>query len=85
MMNWHRLQLTCTACHSTIELREFHYALNGQIKVVSYCYQCEREVPYVVDSQTLRQWANEKDNPFPSDKDKIFLKELLVSWDKASE
>ena len=84
-MQWYIQNVLCYECKKPANLRQFQFNGKGEIKLIGWCTTCGRESVFITESAKLHEWAHHKDNPFPSDKDKIFLKELLVSWDKASE
>lgn len=62
-------------------MRSFQFRGDGSIKLVGWCQSCRVERCLIVDAESLIIWAKHHDNPFPTEKDKEFLHELLVSWD----
>jgi hypothetical protein len=80
-MNWYQQNVICFECKTVCNMRSFQFRGDGSIKLVGWCQSCRVERCLIVDAESLVIWAKHHDNPFPTEEDKKFLHELLVSWE----
>lgn len=85
MNNWYIQKVLCFSCNAPCKLRQFQFCGNGTIKLIGWCDACGRESTFQTEAESLVIWAKHHDNPFPTECDKKWLHELLISWESPKQ
>ena len=78
------LTITCPMCKEKTLLRGFAYAAGGEYLFTTYCANCDKEYHLHVTSTIIDNWVFHNEMTL-SPADKVFLHELLVSWEEPKQ